>query len=348
MTRENSRRCTELLRSEAIPSKGIGVVMTATNPTKPIPVSILTGFLGAGKTTLLNYILKQQHKYKFAVIINEVGKIGVDGQLVETQKEEVVEMSNGCLCCTVRKDLVKGVQNLLKKGGFDYLLIETTGIAEPGPIAQTFLNIPQLQQLVRMDSIITVVDSEQILKQLKETETAREQITMADFLLLNKTDLVDEHALAKVEEEIRALNAQATIFRTSQSQANLSELLDMHAFDVDQKLAVDPKFLDELSQRHHHEINSISFEFDKPFSIEALELFVQEMSDREKIYRSKGFLWIKDNPRRAVFHGVNNRFTLMWDKLWEKGQARSSQLVFIGKQLQEERLRSELEKCVVR
>ena len=348
MTRENSRRCTELLRSEAIPSKGIGVVMTATNPTKPIPVSILTGFLGAGKTTLLNYILKQQHKYKFAVIINEVGKIGVDGQLVETQKEEVVEMSNGCLCCTVRKDLVKGVQNLLKKGGFDYLLIETTGIAEPGPIAQTFLNIPQLQQLVRMDSIITVVDSEQILKQLKETETAREQITMADFLLLNKTDLVDEHALAKVEEEIRALNAQATIFRTSQSQANLSELLDMHAFDVDQKLAVDPKFLDELSQRHHHEINSISFEFDKPFSIEALELFVQEMSDREKIYRSKGFLWIKDNPRRAVFHGVNNRFTLMWDKLWEKGQARSSQLVFIGKQLQEERLRAELEKCVVR
>ena len=348
MTRENSRRCTELLRSEAIPSKGIGVVMTATNPTKPIPVSILTGFLGAGKTTLLNYILKQQHEYKFAVIINEVGKIGVDGQLVETQKEEVVEMSNGCLCCTVRKDLVKGVQNLLKKGGFDYLLIETTGIAEPGPIAQTFLNIPQLQQLVRMDSIITVVDSEQILKQLKETETAREQITMADFLLLNKTDLVDEHALAKVEEEIRALNAQATIFRTSQSQANLSELLDMHAFDVDQKLAVDPKFLDELSQRHHHEINSISFEFDKPFSIEALELFVQEMSDREKIYRSKGFLWIKDNPRRAVFHGVNNRFTLMWDKLWEKGQARSSQLVFIGKQLQEERLRSELEKCVVR
>ena len=348
MTRENSRRCTELLRSVAIPSKGIGVVMTATNPTKPIPVSILTGFLGAGKTTLLNYILKQQHKYKFAVIINEVGKIGVDGQLVETQKEEVVEMSNGCLCCTVRKDLVKGVQNLLKKGGFDYLLIETTGIAEPGPIAQTFLNIPQLQQLVRMDSIITVVDSEQILKQLKETETAREQITMADFLLLNKTDLVDEDALAKVEEEIRALNAQATIFRTSQSQANLSELLDMHAFDVDQKLAVDPKFLDELSQRHHHEINSISFEFDKPFSIEALELFVQEMSDREKIYRSKGFLWIKDNPRRAVFHGVNNRFTLMWDKLWEKGQARSSQLVFIGKQLQEERLRAELEKCVVR
>ncbi len=315
---------------------------------KPIPVSILTGFLGAGKTTLLNYILKQQHGYKFAVIINEVGKIGVDGQLVERQQEEIVEMSDGCLCCTVRKDLVRGVQNLLKKGGFDYLLIETTGIAEPGPIAQTFLNIPALQQLVRMDSIITVVDAEQIQKQLVEAETAVEQVRMADFLLLNKTDLVGEPELLAAEAKIRELNPHATLFRTSQSEVNLKELLDMHAFDVDQKLTVDPKFLDELSQRHHHEINSISFEFDRPFSVEALELFVQELSDREKIYRSKGFLWIKGNPRRAVFHGVNNRFTLLWDRLWEKDEPRSSQLVFIGKGLEDARLRPHLEQCVVK
>jgi G3E family GTPase len=315
---------------------------------KPIPVSILTGFLGAGKTTLLNYILKQQHGYKFAVIINEVGKIGVDGQLVERQQEEIVEMSNGCLCCTVRKDLVRGVQNLLMKGGFDYLLIETTGIAEPGPIAQTFLNIPQLQQLVRMDSIITVVDAEQIRKQLAGIETAVEQVRMADFLLLNKTDLVGAETLEEVESSLRELNPHATLFRTSQSEVNLKELLDMHAFDVDQKLTIDPKFLDELSQRHHHEINSLSFEFDRPFSVEALELFVQELSDREKIYRSKGFLWIKDNPRRAVFHGVNNRFTLLWDRLWEKGESRSSQLVFIGKELKEARLRPHLEQCIVK
>jgi G3E family GTPase len=314
---------------------------------KPIPVSILTGFLGAGKTTLLNYILKQQHGHKFAVIINEVGKIGVDGQLVERQQEEIVEMSNGCLCCTVRKDLVRGVQNLLKKGGFDYLLIETTGIAEPGPIAQTFLNIPQLQQLVRMDSIITVVDAEQIQKQLADVETAVEQVRMADFLLLNKTDLVGEETLQAAETKIRELNPHATIFRTNQSEVNLRELLDMHAFDVDQKLQVDPKFLDELSQRHHHEINSLSFEFDRPFSVEALELFVQELSEREKIYRSKGFLWIKGNPRRAVFHGVNNRFTLLWDRLWEKDEPRRSQLVFIGKGLEEGRLRPHLEQCVL-
>jgi G3E family GTPase len=148
---------------------------------KRVPVTILTGFLGAGKTTLLNYILKQQHGYKFAVIVNEIGKIGIDGQLVENAKEEIVEVSNGCLCCTVRKDLVKGVQNLIKRGGFDYLLIETTGIADPGPVAQTFLNIPQLQQFVQLDSIITVVDAEQIAKQMRDVESAREQVTMADF-----------------------------------------------------------------------------------------------------------------------------------------------------------------------
>lgn len=314
----------------------------------PVPVSILTGFLGAGKTTLLNYILKQQHGYKFAVIINEVGKIGVDGQLVERQQEEIVEMSNGCLCCTVRKDLVRGVKNLLKKGGFDYLLIETTGIADPGPIAQTFLNIPQLQQLVRMDSIITVVDAEQITKQLKETETAKEQIAMADFILLNKTDLVEEEQLVATEATVRQLNPHATLFRTNQSQVNLKELLDMHAFDVDQKLAVDPHFLDELSQRHHHEINSISLQFERPFNVQALELFVQELSEREKIYRSKGFLWVEGNPRRAIFHGVNNRFTLLWDRLWEKNETRSSQLVFIGKQIDEGRIRAQLEQCIVR
>ena len=312
----------------------------------PVPVTILTGFLGAGKTTLLNYILKQQHGYKFAIIVNEVGKIGIDGALIEKTEDDVLELSNGCLCCTVRKDLVKGVQKLVERGGFDYLLIETTGIADPGPVAQTFLNIPQLQQYVRLDSIITVVDAEQIAAQMKETETAREQIAMADFILLNKTDLVDAAHLDATEETIRKLNPHATVFRTNQSQANLKELLDMNAFNLDRKLEADPEFLNELQQRHHHDIQSFSFEFDRPFVVEKFEFFVQELSEKEKVYRSKGFLSITGNPRRAIFHGVNNRFTIMWDRLWEKDEPRTSQLVFIGKGLDEAAIRAKIEKCV--
>ena len=318
-------------------------------PKAPIPATILTGFLGAGKTTLLNYILDQQHGYKFGIIVNEVGEIGIDGQLVENQKEEIVQMNNGCVCCTVRKDLVKGIQQLLKRGGFDYLLIETTGIADPGPVAQTFMNIPQLQQLVRLDSIITVVDAEQIHKQMADTETAREQIAMADFVLLNKTDLVSPEKLDALEREIRALNPHTSIFRTNKSRVNLKQLLDMNAFDVDHKLSVDPGFLDEFKEgRHHDDIVSHAFQFDKPFEVEKLENFIQKLSDEEKVFRSKGIVWIAQNPRRAVFHGVNNRFTIFWDRLWNKDEARKSQLVFIGKGLDKGKIGKQLEDCLAK
>jgi G3E family GTPase len=314
---------------------------------KPIPATILTGFLGAGKTTLLNYILKQQHGYKFGIIVNEIGAVGIDHQLVENQREEIVQMNNGCVCCTVRKDLVRGVQKLLQRGGFDYLLVETTGIADPGPVAQTFLNIPQLLKYVRLDSIITVVDAEQIHRQLEASETAREQIVMADFILLNKIDLVTEERLAALEMELAALNPHARILRTSQSQGNLRELLDMNAFEVDRKLAVDPRFLDEIRERTHVDITSHAFVFDEPFQIERLEFFAKQLAQREKVFRSKGILSVAQNPRRAVFHGVNNRFTIFWDRLWEKDEPRRSQLVFIGKNLDGPAIERELRGCLV-
>ena len=197
-----------------------------------------------------------------------------------------------------------------------------------------------------LDSIITVVDAENVSAQLREAEVAREQIALADFILINKVDLVSGEDLAALERQILELNPHARVFHTERSRVNLKQLLDLNVFDLDRKLSVAPAFLDELKQSNHSDITSFSFSFDQPFAIERLELELQELSERSKVYRSKGILWVEGTPRRAVFHGVNNRFTIYWDRLWKKEESRLSQLVFIGKDLDRSAIEMALRRCL--
>lgn len=349
------------------------------NTKQGLPVTIITGFLGSGKTTLLNHILTNQQGVKTAVLVNEFGEIGIDNELVVSTEDNMVELSNGCICCTINNDLVDAVYQVLdREEKLDYLVVETTGLADPLPVAMTFLG-SELRDLTRLDSIITVVDAANYSLDLFNSQAALSQITYGDVILLNKTDLVAEPTLQELEKKINAVKEGARIIRTKNSQVPLALILSVGLFESD-------KYFDVESEKHHHHHDhddhshcehdhhdhdhstcghdhhehdhhehhhhsnhlendgfmSISFQSDQPLSIRKFQYFLDNQLPTS-VFRAKGIMWFEESPKRHIFHLCGKRFTIDDDE-W-KGQ-KKNQLVLIGQNLDEETLLKQIESCL--
>ncbi|MCB1537865.1 MAG: GTP-binding protein [Rhodospirillales bacterium] len=319
--------------------------------TKQIPVTVLTGYLGAGKTTLLNRILSEPHGKKYAVIINEFGSVGVDNDLVVGVDEEIFEMNNGCICCTVRGDLIRIIAGLMRRGldKFDGIIVETTGLADPAPVAQTFFMDEDVRKVTRLDAVITVIDAKHLRARLTDSPEAQEQIAFADIIIVNKTDLVDAAELAAVEAAIRAINPYAQMHRTMNSAIALDKILDRGAFDLGRILAIEPAFL-EGGHEHHHDnaVKSIALSADRAVILGRFEEWIgQILADQgQNILRSKGVLNIRNSPRRFVFQAVHMIADSAPGTAWKDGEKRASKMVFIGRDLDRAALQKGFDDCL--
>jgi G3E family GTPase len=315
-----------------------------------VPVTVLTGYLGAGKTTLLNRVLTEQHGKNYAIIVNEFGELGIDNELVVNAEEEVFEMNNGCICCTVRGDLIRIIGNLMKrKGGFDAILIETTGLADPAPVAQTFFVDDDVRRRAKLDSIVTVVDAKNFLQRLEDSHEAAEQVAFADIVLLNKIDLVSPDEAARVEARIRAINPMARLHKTNHCAMPVAELLDRGAFDLNRILEIEPNFLGEDDHEHDDAITSVSLRATRPLDPEKFNAWISELLrvSGVDILRCKGILNLKNSPDRFVFQGVHMLMEGRAGKPWQDNETRESKFVLIGRNLGEAKLRAGFEACLV-
>ncbi len=344
--------------------------MTDERAQEKIPVTVLTSYLGAGKTTLLNRILSEPHGKKYAVIVNEFGEIGIDNDLVVGADEEVFEMNNGCICCTVRGDLVRILDGLMRrKGKFDAIIVETTGLADPAPVAQTFFIDENVGRRTKLDAVVTVADARWLNDRLKDAPEVKNQIAFADVILINKTDLVSPEELDEVEARIRGINPYARLHKTQRAEIALDEVLGRNAFDLDRILDLEPAFLegddhdhghdhhDEHKHAHSHgglkhyhdeEMQSISLKSDKPLDPDKFFPWVQDLVQKEgpSILRCKGILDFKGDDKRFVFQGVHMILDGDHQRPWNEDEKRQSRIIFIGRNLPGKKITEGFESCI--
>ena len=333
--------------------------------TTQIPVTVLTGYLGAGKTTLLNRILSESHGKTYAVVVNEFGEIGIDNELIVESDEEVFEMNNGCVCCTVRGDLIRVIEGLMKRpGGFDGILVETTGLADPVPVAQTFFMDDDVRARTRLDAVVTVADAKHLAARLADSKEAVEQIAFADVILLNKADLVSADERAEVERRIRAINPHAVIHPTERCAVPLGDVLDRGAFDLDRILTVEPAFLDVRGHSHdHHDGDHDHHNHDhnvdttgiasvalRAGALDPKRFFpwINETTQQfgPDILRLKGILAFAGDPDRYVVQGIHMIVEGDHQRPWKDNELKNSRLIFIGRDLPADVLKSGFEACL--
>jgi G3E family GTPase len=348
-----------------------------------IPVTVLTGYLGAGKTTLLNRILSEPHGQKFAVIVNEFGEIGIDNDLVVGADEEVFEMNNGCICCTVRGDLIRIIEGLMKrKGRFDAIIVETTGLADPAPVAQTFFVDADVQDAAKLDAVVTVADAKWLADRLRDAPEAKNQIAFADVIILNKADLVSPEEMREVEARIRGINPYAKLHKTTKCAVPLDAVLGRNAFDLDRILEIEPDFLETDDGHDHHdhdhhshadghahghtphghehahahgglkhyhdeEMQSLSLSIDGDVDPEKFLPWINDYAQKEgpQILRSKGILAFKGEAKRFVYQGVHMILDGDLQREWKPDEKRVSRIVFIGRNLKEDEIREGFLAC---
>ena len=319
-----------------------------------IPVTILTGFLGSGKTTLLNYILKQPHGHRIAVIENEFGEAGIDNELlVQDSNEQIIEMNNGCICCTVRGDLVRILGELLAKKDagtlhFGRVVIETTGLADPAPVAQTFFVDEDIGKRYMLDAIVTLVDARHAPQQFDEHHEAQEQVGFADRILLTKTDLATPESLQALRRRLTQMNPRAKISEARHGVAAMEDLLDIRGFNLNAILEIEPDFLNDVSHEHDDDVTSFVFREEQPLDLARLEDFLGSMVQvyGAQMMRYKGVLNACGQDQRIVFQGVHMLMGAELGSDWKKDETRSSRMVFIGKNLPRAILEKGLSQCV--